>query len=201
MISKTLIVGYHETGRTGILPVFECTGRMPMPLTFHVGNRGTGNRGTDKNAPPLSCGRDAHAPFYCCPQRSAGILPNATNFSCRQQGHGQQRDRQKCPSSFMRAGRPRSLLLLPSKERGHLARRSRDGSATLLLWERRRPRRQERWRGRSRPTGTSAFPGDNSFFYNMLTPKIKKKRAVKSEWHWARCCAPIDSQIVCPSIH
>ena len=26
----------------------------------------------------------------------------------------------------MRAGRPRSLILLPSKERGHLARRSQD---------------------------------------------------------------------------
>jgi len=46
-----------------------------MPLIFHIGNRGKGNRGTDKNDPPLSCGRDAHAPFYCCPQRSAGILP------------------------------------------------------------------------------------------------------------------------------
>ena len=43
---------------------------MPMPQTFHIGNRGT-----DKNGSPLSCGRDAHAPFYCCPQRSAGILP------------------------------------------------------------------------------------------------------------------------------
>ena len=86
----------------------------------------------------------------------------------------------------MRAGRPRSLLLLPSKERGHLARRSRDGSATLLPWERRRPRRQERWRWRSRPTRTSAFPGDKPFVCNQLTPKIKTKRTVKSQWHWAR---------------
>ncbi len=46
-----------------------------MPLTFHFGNRGTAYRGTDKNGSPLSCGRDAHAPFCCCPQRSAGILP------------------------------------------------------------------------------------------------------------------------------
>ena len=29
----------------------------------------------------------------------------------------------------------------------------------LILWERRRPRRQERWQGPSRPTRTSAFPG------------------------------------------
>jgi len=56
------------TGRADARPSPEA--RRPMPLTFHIGNRGT-----DKNAPPLSCGWDAHAPFYCCPQRSAGILP------------------------------------------------------------------------------------------------------------------------------
>jgi hypothetical protein len=53
----------------------ECTGRMPNATHFSWGNRGTVYRGTDKNDAPLSCGRDAHAPFYCCPQRSAGILP------------------------------------------------------------------------------------------------------------------------------
>jgi hypothetical protein len=52
--------------------------------------------------------------------------------------------------------------------------------ATLLLWERRRPHRQESWRERSRPTGTSAIPGDKPFDCNKLTLKKKKKRAAKS---------------------
>jgi hypothetical protein len=85
----------------------------------------------------------------------------------------------------MRAGRPRSLLLLPSKERGHLARRSRDGSATLLLWERRRPRRLERWRGRSRPKGTSAIPWDKPYDCGKLTLKKKKRIFIWAAIHSA----------------
>ncbi len=69
------ILKKKERGRPARIHAVRQRARCPMPLTFHVGNRGTGNRGTDKNGSPLSCGRDAHAPFFCCPQRSAGILP------------------------------------------------------------------------------------------------------------------------------
>ncbi len=112
-------------------------------------------------------GEQASCLFVEC----TGRMPNATNFSFRQQGNGLQRDRQEWLSSFMRAGRPRSLLLLPSKERGHLARRSRDGSATLLPWERRRL---------AAVALASAFPGDKPFACNKLTPKIKTKQAAKN---------------------
>ena len=33
----------------------------PMSLTFHVGNRGTGNRGTDKNGAKIS----TFGPYFC----------------------------------------------------------------------------------------------------------------------------------------
>jgi acyl-[acyl-carrier-protein]-phospholipid O-acyltransferase / long-chain-fatty-acid--[acyl-carrier-protein] ligase len=45
-------------------------------FSFYYGEPGIRfPRSLFRRVTPLSCGRDAHAPFCCCPQRSAGILP------------------------------------------------------------------------------------------------------------------------------